>query len=471
MRRTTELHGELGALADIELGWWLLAGGAAVAETLRAPSRYVISDAEPWADTFIGHAVPSGDLVRRAIARAHAARLALRELDGRLPEQPLAVSLKRTPAGAIAERSALDVAAFAIGDRAWWATLADEPSREHDLAADLAVAIAGGTPRAMRSIGHGATPFVTVTLGDEPAAVARHGHRRGWHGGEPGSDAGRGPWLGLARAGGMDIASTCHMAVDGYGHAWLSGRIAELADELAPRVASTDVRSAPAPSVVAGVIPLGVAWRALSGPAPRALPLAYALGRVLHREVGRGDARFSPTLQIPVAPGRLDDPERRLRRVVQALTSVRFDAGAVESFESFEARTLDVLAREADGRGLVSRLLAAARVAPLPLVWKRRAVGLSRPRWMWLDRLADVVGGRGCLSKIRVDAAVPPSCAVSSPARMTTDGDPLGACVVTLIDDGVRSALTVCGSGFVGTDALAEAVLQELLDTSAPRAP
>jgi hypothetical protein len=40
---------------------------------------------------------------------------------------------------------------------------------------------------------------------------------------------------------------------------------------------------------------------------------------------------------------------------------------------------------------------------------------------------------------------------VSSPARLATDDDPLGGCVVTVIDDGARAAITVCGSGAVGT--------------------
>jgi hypothetical protein len=52
---------------------------------------------------------------------------------------------------------------------------------------------------------------------------------------------------------------------------------------------------------------------------------------------------------------------------------------------------------------------------------------------------------------------------VSSPSRYASDGDPLGACVVTVLDDGVRAAITVCGSGIAGSQAGAEAVLDELL--------
>lgn len=454
VRRTATLHGELSALAEVEPSWWLIAGGAAVTEKVKPSGGYMISDAEPTADTFIGYVVPARDVVRSAIARAHAARAAIRELDGKLPGQPLAVTVHRTAAGAVTQASELDVAAFAVGRRAWWVKLAARPEDERALADDLAAVIAGSAPtRVLAAPGAGPAPFVTVSLGEDAPSLARHGHRRGWH------DE-RGAWLGLGRSDGMDTVSTCHMVVDGYGHTWIAGRVAHHAALLYDRAPSAGVTEAPAPSAMADATPLGVAWRPLPS-SVRALPLAYALGRVLHRATGRPHAKFSPTLQIPIAPGRPDDPERRMRRVVQALTSVRFDRGQPEALGVFESRTQEVLAREASGRGLVSRLLAAAAGAPVPLVWKRRSVGLSRPKW--LDRVADVVGGRGCLSKIRVDTPIPHACAVSSPARLATPLDPLGACVVTVIDDGERSAITVCGSGFVGTDRAAGEILDELM--------
>jgi hypothetical protein len=52
---------------------------------------------------------------------------------------------------------------------------------------------------------------------------------------------------------------------------------------------------------------------------------------------------------------------------------------------------------------------------------------------------------------------------VSSPARLATAGDPLGGCVVTVLDDGVRAAITVCGSGIAGTDRTAAALLEDLM--------
>ena len=226
-RRTSTLHQELSAIASVDVRWWLFAGGAAAAEPWRARVGYVLSDAEPSADTFIGQCslVPA-DPVRDAIARAHAARLAIRDLDGHLPDQRLAVTLHRDPArGAATLPSALEVAAFAIGDRCVIAPLAGDVADETALAASLSRALAAGPGDAVvtRFPSDGtplAAPFVTISIGDEPIATARHGHRRGWIGNT-------GPWLGLGRTGELAVVSTCHMVLDGYGHTLLTSRIAE----------------------------------------------------------------------------------------------------------------------------------------------------------------------------------------------------------------------------------------------------
>jgi hypothetical protein len=150
--------------------------------------------------------------------------------------------------------------------------------------------------------------------------------------------------------------------------------------------------------------------------------------------------------------------------VVPAIASVRFEHGEPEPFEAFAARTRTLLRREAEGHGLSAHLLAAARAAPAPLAWKRRAVGAGRPRW--LDAVATLVGGRGCVSRIRLDVtdrAIAPACAVSSPGRLPTAADPLGGCVATIVDDGRAGAITLCGAGFADTDARAAALLDELL--------
>jgi len=463
IRRTAELHGELAALAGDDVLWWLLAGGAAIAEPWRPRPDYVASDAEPGADTFIGYRVaPPVDPLRDAIDRARAARTALRELDGTLPDQPLAVTIARG-GRAITERSALDVAAFAIGPHCVVAWL-DDPTLHHQLAA----AARGVAP----PVWYGATPFVCVSIGDDALATARHGHRRAWR-----ND--RGPWLGLGRAGELATVSTCHLVVDGYGHACLTGRIHALAEAAAAERLARGAWSTghthhhahwtpPPLAAVAGAVPLGVAWQELVGPSLRALPLAYAAGRILHRAAGRRYAPFSPTLQIPVAPGRLDDPERRRRRAMTAVVSVRFDAGVAEPYEVFEARARAVIERETLGVGLCARLLAAARAAPTPVAWKRRSFSTARPRW--LDRFSELLGGRACLSRIRIDTPVPPSCAVSSPSRHATPGDPVGAAVITVVDDGDRAAITVCGSGLAGTPSGARALLDEIVALTRARA-
>jgi hypothetical protein len=153
---------------------------------------------------------------------------------------------------------------------------------------------------------------------------------------------------------------------------------------------------------------------------------------------------------------------RRRRRVVPAIVSVRFEDGEPEPFAAFDARARDALSREAEGRGLCTRLLAAARAAPAPLAWKRKGISATRPRW--LDRFAEVIGGRACLSSIHIDAPLPPTCAVSSPARIATLDDPMGGCVITVIDDGTHAAITACGSGLLaGTPGTAAELLEEVL--------
>ena len=102
----------------------------------------------------------------------------------------------------------------------------------------------------------------------------------------------------------------------------------------------------------------------------------------------------------------------------------------------------------------------AARL-PVPLAWKRKSIGAKRPAW--LESFAEVIGGRALLSRIAVDAPLPPLCAVSSPSRLATAEDPAGGCVISILDDGAQGAITLCGSGFAGTQPQAQAFLDELL--------
>ena len=111
---------------------------------------------------------------------------------------------------------------------------------------------------------------------------------------------------------------------------------------------------------------------------------------------------------------------------------------------------------------MAARLLAAARAAPAPLAWKRKSIGATRAPW--LERFAEVIGGRACLSKISIDAPLPASCAVSMPARVVTSGGSVGGCVLTILEGAPRSAITACGSGIAGTARAANELLDEILD-------
>lgn len=410
--RAAGVHRELAGLADLagDPRWWLLAAGVAVPWPRRA-RRYLSSDGEPAGDTFIGFPTPPLD--PRALAEA--AHQAIRELDGSLPDQRLAVTLRRGLRGAETETvpSKLDTVAFIEGDR-------------------------------VKRVGPG-VPFVTVSAGEEPIETARHGHRRAW-------SQGAGPWLGIGRAGGLTVVSTCHMVVDGYGHARLAARIVELALQTA---AVGDAEPVPA---VRGAIGVEVHWRELPRPAPRVLALAYRLGIALHRLAGDSRAKFSPTFQIPVAPGDSDDPMRVRRRVIPAIASVRFSDGSPEPYETFERRTRELLARESKGDGLTAQLVAALQGVPVPLWLKRSAVGAGRSRWF--ESLAELIGGRACLSKLRLDGiACPPAIAVSSAAQIASERDPLGGCVLTIIESAISATVTLCGTGRASDAALLDEIV------------
>jgi hypothetical protein len=419
LRRAATVHQDIGQIADIagDPRWWLLATAAAV----RWPARngYLASDGEPAGDTFIGF--PSAPLDAHALADA--ARQAIRALDGTLPGQPLAVTLERDILGARTVPSDLSTVAFIDGGR---------------------VRIEGDS-----------VPFVAISVDDEPIETARHGHRQAWRNG-------RGPWLGIGRAGGLTIVSTCHMVVDGYGHAQLAAAIlaraiaGQAVGGPAKRLSTDRVDAAddPVRQVAPGSIPLAVHWRELAGHAPRLLDLAYRLGIALHRLAGDPAATFSPTFQIPVAPGAPDDPDRLKRRVIPAIVSVRFSDGRPEPFEVFAARAKEILAREAAGDGLTTRLFTAAQSIPVPTRWKRSQLGAERGGW-W-GNVAEVLGGRVCLTKLRMDV---PAVAVSSAAQLASERDPLGGSVITVVDAGDRAIVTICGTGLAAEAALLDEIL------------
>jgi hypothetical protein len=467
--RLAELRALLDEVAAVDWRnplWWALTASAAAALGRPPQAGYLASDAEPRADTFMGWPVPApgtaADAIADAIVRAHAAARALADLDGELPDQPLAVTLA-TGDGAAAVRST-DVrrVAFVVGDRAFLARLADRPGDDGPLAAALARAAAGAPGAPLVAIdGRSCPAAIAVVLGDQPAATCRHQHRRAW-------TAGGGPWLGLGRAGDLATVSTCHLVVDGYGHAWLTARIAAGADDARASLARAAAAATALPPLPALAVaqPLGVAWRHLPR-LPRFAAVAHALGRVLHADEGQPAAVCSPTFQVPVAPGDRSDPLRRRRRVVPALLSVRFPDGdgSPEPLAALADRADAIVRREAAGAGLMSRLLDAARAAPAPLAWKRRMVGAgARP--LLFASITRVLGGRACLSMLRLGAEIagaPPLVAVSSPGLLPSILDAAGSTVLTAIGDDRGATLTASGCGHTGDAAAAEAFLDRLL--------
>ena len=440
-RELRALVDEVAVVDPRDPAWAIVLGGAALIEEVVGRARevpYVSSDADPHGDTFLGWAAPAprdlAEAIADAVLDAGAASRALAELDGTLPGQPLAVTARLAAADPRRAR-------FAIAGRRRTVRIDAAPE-------EVARAVARGD-------GDDAPAPIAAVVGDHEVAIARHLHRRAWLGGD-------GPWLGVGRAGGLALASTCHVVVDGYGHALIAARIAAARDEARRRAvarAAAEIVGAapvPAPPPLAGTEPLGIAWRRVPG-LPRLAALAHALGVVLHEEAGDPAAPRSPTIQIPIARGERDDPARWRRRVVHALASVRFADGRAEPVDAFARRLAGAIGREVDGGGLLTRLIAATAALPVPMGIKRRRVAGARGG-RWTD-VVDVLAGRSSLSVMRVQPAdaprVPGLIAVSAPGVVLPPDAPWSTSVVTIVDEMV----TVAGTGTAGTAEGAQALL------------
>ncbi len=449
-REIASLLDEIAAVDWRRPAWWGLVAGTALLERLARSADgplypvYLSVNGGPRADTFMARdRAPARSVaarVARAVARARAATAALATLDGRFPDQPLRCALRSRGGWLVREPAPLDRAAFLTPRGVLVADLAD-PER---LARALEAACAGPPLPPPRG-----APAVAVSLLDHGVATARHLHRLAW-------TDGRGPWLGLGQAEGLEVVTTCHFVVDGYGHGRISAETFAALDRAPDRGEGAPV-DWPA-AEVAGAEALGFA--AARVPAPRTPRAIYALGRALLAHFGNGTS-FSPTFQIPVAPGGKDDPERRRRRVLFALASLRLVDERPEPFESFARRLETIAAREADGKGVLTRILRATTQAPLPAGLRRRLL-TSEGRTHARVPPIEVLAGRGSLSAIRYpeDERPPaPLYAVSSPALAAPAHDPRGAVVLTLVHHGEEATATLCGNGLAGTPAGARAFL------------
>lgn len=467
-RRAAELRALVDEVAPTrwrhDPAWWGIIGAAALLEPRgrRAGAAYLVSNAEPSHDTFMALARPGPSTraawIAWAVSMAHAAVRAIAALDGTLPGQPLAVTIaNQAGLAAPVPVEALARVAFAIGDRVWSGRL-DPRGPAHD--AELARALARtlrGQPSPL--VAHGPRPAIVIALGDDDPARAHHGHRRAW-------DERGGPWLGVARADGLTVVSTCHLVVDGFGHALLARAIAATAIEpqllAAAEVAcSADATDLP-PLRCGDGEPLDVAWRRLP-PLPGFPQLAYALGRALHRERGEAGATCSPTFQLPVAPGAVDDGGRFAHRVRPALLSVRFSDGRPEPFDGvdgFAARAKRAVAREADGAGLVSRLLVGLAGIPLPTGVRRRVLVGAPSRWA--AGPTELLAGDGCLSLLRLDHEAPLIAVSAPPPQLPRSRS---SSVLTVVRDAGGTTVTLAAVGPRRAAALLDEWLALLADS------
>jgi hypothetical protein len=419
--------------------------------------------------------------VARAVVRARAVLEAAEALDGSLPGQPLRTILGA--GGAVLSLGApwTHSVAFRGPQGSFVADLGVDEGRDAAVAERLGRALVGRAAPGggLRPLSvSAATPTharVAIDLLDQPLATACHLHRRVW------SKAG-GPWLGLGDAPPFEVLTTCHVAIDGYGHALLASEVFRREDALQRtsgdrlyRAACAgldgDHTSAPsgggpwvAPEEAGG---LGLATRDVDA-LPRFPAAAYALGRTLEALYrrhwstrARRRATLSPTFHVPVAPDGPAGESRRRQRVVPGLCALRMDDGAFEPFDVFSARVRLLVEREVRGRGALTRMAMATLGAPFPAaVRKRLLVGGAPSR---LIPVVEALSGRGCLSLLRFAGADEPAMRLYAASYPALADVRAGATVMTLIDAAAGGTVTVSGTGLTGQPDGAERFLDAWL--------
>lgn len=479
-----------------------------------------------WGESAAAH--PTGSRAATAswaAQRAVAAVSAVEALDGTLPGQPLACCLRRErgwvrtrPLSAEERRTVV----FTVRGTHFAAALSPEATVPEATVPDAASArpcaasaspcapttvVGAGTPPHLASLARDLGDLIAGRPGPRfravggregrPAAAvavcldvlgrdeARHAHRLcwGWDGrGVVGRRTG-GPWLGVVATPEAELVTTCHAAVDGFGHLLLTDRILGAAPTGRPggasgawgggRARANHGRAGDSGNGEAQPA-TGLAWRFLADGALRFREQAYATGIALERFYGRGghgpaNRRHTPSFVVPIAPGTPDDPGRERRRVVHGVLSVRRDGAGFESFDSFGRRFASWLATERAGRGLLTRTSTAVARAPLPRRLKQRCLSSHHGARGPIPPV-EALSGRARLSSIRMPAglgAPPPLIAASLPTLLPTDDDPRGSVTLTLVRHVEGVTVAAFGVGLAGTDSGAEAFLELWLEALA----
>ncbi len=457
---------ELAQVSWVHPAWWgtlalMLWPGSAAGHELQG---YRNANSHPETDTWMAHPLPLPDSqaagVARAVLRARRALDALRQLEGTLEDQPLLRHLvwqgpwlTQTPLP-----QADHQVVFLLGERRFLATL--RPGDEVRVTAELAQ-IAASMPSTSTSLSEipadARVPMpaaVAIALEPTTLTAAHHLHRRAWtHGG--------GPWLGVSDVAGWGVVSTCHLAVDGYGHVLLSSKILGATDQSSDLLARLESVARERLGDRQSGLPAAESDSCFAG---RLIPrhsfraCAYAFGRALE-QVFRAEEpphlrlrhRFSPVFQVPVAPGERHDPQRVTRRTRHALLSLRMNTGVFEPFAEFAQRVPGLLAAELAGGGLLANLAQAVAGAPLPAAWRQRLLLTHhRPR-RWVP-VYDVLCGRGRLSSLSFPTATELPCplyAASAPPLADSAHDPRGSLVLTLIHHPDQVTASVLGTGWI----------------------
>jgi len=475
--RWSDLRERLDELTEVDWSdpsWWGFAAGAlALQGFARRPSAeagdrhlYHAANGGPLSDNYMGRdARPPRDAahsIALAVARGAAALDVLAEFDGSLPDQPLRVGLeyedgwlRRRPVDGH-DRSVAFVTPVGV-------QVGELTARtEEALATALGEVVAGraAAPALLRRVdprSREATPaVVSVAVGTLPLRSVQHAHRLAW-------TVGGGPWLGIADAPPIEAVTTCHLAVDGYGHARITSEVlARRRHDLAALIAAAERglggARAPVPSLPEppNAAPLSFAGRTLPADSGGFAEQSHAFGRALERtfrSTMRRDTGHTPTFQVAVAPGDPGDPERRKRRALHALVALRMRDGECESLADYRLRLGPLLERELAGLGLLPQLSLGIARAPLPRR-VRRWLLKSRHRSHARIPPYEVLSGRGRFSSLRFhpdERPSPPLYAASSPTLLVTPDDPLGSVVLSLIHHGDCLTATVAGTGVVGS--------------------
>ena len=426
----------------------------------------------PAADTFMATfgAPPPDELdarIDRALDRAVRLARTLRAQDRTAPGQRLLQAMRHEGGwlrGAPLEASSTVTIAFITSEGAFVGDIdpsvdLDDPAALAPLRAALRVPERSAWLRPIDRRASRPTPAAAaVCLQPVPQSWARSFHRAAW-------TRGGGPWMGVADTAAHSVVSTCHAAVDGYAHARVSASVLRPSPPRRPRPAADPFGGVP------GVVPpeVGFAARALTGSLPRFATAVHAFSSVLDRRLG-GSSTRTPPIHIPIAPGVPADHARWRRRPLYGLFALRKTDGQIESLSSLRARLPAYLAREASGRGALTRVLRATLELPLPR-WALRPL-IARQPWTdrWLEP-ARVLTGAGYVSWMRFPAGERPRLPTFPSAIPSFTGDGRGGAGLSIAsyDGGLAVGLTTSGELAQEATSLLDAWVEEL-DLAAIRA-